>query len=135
MYQFLLPPSPRVHKVRIMFNLPRTTHRYFIEPITGQQHNQFTLMKRFLKFCDQLRSSSKSVLNTMISNCENDTMSKTGHNMRSIMLLTNQTLLSKIKDSDLNSVIYKQIPEGEEWRVHTLRSKRTHGNKAQSRPT
>ena len=56
-----------------------------------------------------------------MSNCENDTMSITGHNLRIIMLLTNQTLLSKIKDSDLNSVIYKQIPEGEEWRVHTLK--------------
>ena len=104
-----------------MFGLPRTTHKYFIEPITGQQHVQFILMKRFLKFCDQLRNSNKCVLNTVINYCENDTMSRTGHNLRSILLQTNKTSFSIIKQSDIDTLIYNEVPEREKWRVHTLK--------------
>ena len=104
-----------------MFSLPRTAHRYFIEPITEQQHIQTILKKRFLKFCDQLRESSKSVLNTVLHNCENDTMTRTGHNLRSILLLTDKTSFSEINKADLDNVIYKDIPDGEEWRVHSLK--------------
>ena len=107
--------------VRIMFSLPRTTHRYFIEPITDQQHIQIILMKRFLKFCVQLRDSSKSVLNKVLNYCESDTMTRTGHNLRSILLLANKTSFSEIIQSDLDTIIYKEIPDGEEWRVHTLK--------------
>ena len=106
--------------VRIMFDLPRTTHRYLLEPLTEKPHMKFTLMKRFLKFCDQLRSSKKSVLKSMVNMCETDTMTKTGNNLRTIMLLTNKNAVLEVKDSDLSSKIYKQIPEGEEWRVPLL---------------
>ena len=82
--------------VRIMFDLPRTSHKYLIEPITEKPHIQFTIMKRFLKFCDQLRSSTKTVLKSMVNICENDTQTKTGNNLRTIMLLTNKNSVSQI---------------------------------------
>ena len=48
-------------------------------------------------------------------------MTRTGHNLRSILLLTNKTSFSKIEKSDLDNITYKEIPDGEEWRVHTLK--------------
>ena len=78
------------------------THKYLIEPITEKPHIQFTIMKRFLKFCDQLRSSTKTVLKSMVNICENDTQTKTGNNLRTIMLLTNKNSVTQIKDSDIS---------------------------------
>ena len=78
-------------------------------------------MKRFLKFCDQLRGSNKNVLKTLIKNCENDTMTRTGNNLRTIMLLTNVNSISQIKQSVLTSQSYRDIPDGEEWRVPVLK--------------
>ena len=107
--------------IRIMFDLPRTAHRYLIEPITEKPHIQFTIMKRFLKFCEQLRVSNKSVLKSMIMHCQDNTMTRTGNNLRTIMLLTNDYSVLQIKPINLYSLTYKDIPEGEEWRVNILK--------------
>ena len=40
--------------VRKMFQLDRTTHRYFIEPISGMAHIKQALLKRFLSFTGKL---------------------------------------------------------------------------------
>ena len=104
-----------------MFDLPRTTHRYLIEPISEKPHIQFTIMKRFLKFCEQLRTSKKSVLRSMISQCEKDTTTRTGHNLRTIMLLTNSCSLIQMNQTDITSQTYKNIPDGEGWRVHLVK--------------
>ena len=78
-------------------------------------------MKRFLKFCDQLKESNKTVLKSMMKNCENNTTTRTGNNLRTIMLLTNVNHISQIKQSDLTSQTYRDIPDGEEWRVPLLK--------------
>ena len=35
---------------RIMLDIPRNTHRFFIEPLTETQHIKFSLLKRFVTF-------------------------------------------------------------------------------------
>ena len=57
----------------------------------------------------------------MINECEKNTMTKTGNNLRSSMLLTNNNLISQIKNSDFTPIIYKEIPNGEEWRVNLIK--------------
>ena len=104
-----------------MFNLPRTTHRYLLEPLTEKPHVQFSIMKRFVNFCDQLRHSKKLVLNMMIKHCENNSQSKTGHNLRTILLKTEKTNISQIDSASINSQKYFRIPDGEEWRVDFLK--------------
>ena len=39
--------------VRLMYNLPMQTHRNLIEPISGNRHVKFHLVKRFLSFIHQ----------------------------------------------------------------------------------
>ena len=57
----------------------------------------------------------------MIKQCENDTMTRTGHNLRSIMILTNNYSVLQIKQSELASQTYRVIPEEEEWRVNIVK--------------
>ena len=57
----------------------------------------------------------------MINHCENDIMSRTGHNLRTILLMTNKTSFSKLNNSDLDRLNYREIPEGDEWKIQTLK--------------
>ena len=47
--------------VRIMFDIPLNTHRYFLEPLAGMQHLKFTLISRFLGFISQIERSHKTL--------------------------------------------------------------------------
>jgi hypothetical protein len=48
--------------VRIMFGLPRETHRYFIERVTDTRHIKFDLIERFLNFLSKIRKLKKDTL-------------------------------------------------------------------------
>ena len=59
--------SPEVTKIfsswnvtiRRVFNLPRTTHRYFIVPLSNSSHPKTMLCSRMIKFWQSLRDSKK----------------------------------------------------------------------------
>ena len=48
--------------VRIMLSLPRKTHRYLIEPLSGKSHIVKSLWKRFLNFVNSIMNGEKKVL-------------------------------------------------------------------------
>ena len=76
--------------LKIMWDIPRETHRYFLEPNSKQVHIRFILMKRFLRFLEQIENSSKRAIKLLLSICRNDCNSITGKNLRNIMLLCNK---------------------------------------------
>ena len=101
--------------IRLMWDIPLQTHKYLLEPVSGQTHLKFTFMKRFLQFKSQVMKSSKSVLKTIFSICENDCGSTTGHNFRRIMLLCDKQSISDIEMKDIDKLTYRMIPENENW--------------------
>ena len=80
---------------RVMFNLPRTTHRYLIEPVSDRPHINISIWKRFLKFTRLLSESQKIVLNNIYSIVKDDCRSTTGNNLRQIMLKTGHDVYTK----------------------------------------
>ena len=42
--------------MRLMLDIPRETHRYLIEPLSGTSHVKSILVKRFLTFLEQIRN-------------------------------------------------------------------------------
>ena len=78
-------------------------------------------MKRFLNVCEQLRNSTKSVLKMMINQTELYTLSRTGHNLRTIMLICEKNDLSQVSPSDLTSLNYSEVTDGEFWRISFLK--------------
>ena len=100
---------------RIMLSLPRTAHRYFIEPISGKPHIIKSIKKRFVNFIRKIRSSKKSVLRNVLSVIENDCQSTTGRNVRKLKLLTNNGA------DDINSIPYNQLPEDSHWRLELVK--------------
>ena len=94
---------------RLMLSLPRTTHRYFIEPLTGKSHINKSIWKRFMKFIKSISESRKMVLRNVLHLVKDDCRLTTGRNLRKIMLMS---------DQDVGSTQpYRTIPDNESWRI------------------
>ena len=102
---------------RIILRLPRNSHRYFIEPLSGTRHVWFALLKRFLNVVTMIASSTKRVLRSMLSVVKNDCRSTTGNNLRKIMLMLNKNNLDPIAKYDLSNLSYAKVPPDDKWKV------------------
>ena len=97
-----------------MLNLPRTTHRFFLEPLSNTKHLKKSLKKRFIKFVEKLRKSKKEVLRCVLREIEHDCRSTTGRNIRKLLLESKKHQLSEI---NVNNHAYVQVPEGSDWKI------------------
>ena len=102
---------------RVMFGLPRETHQYFVEALSGRPHLKTILIKRYLKFIEQIKNSKKTALKNVLTLVENDTRSITGSNLREIMLLTKKNTISELSPEDAELIQYKEVPDNETCRV------------------
>ena len=106
---------------RIMFDLPLSTHRYFVEPVSGKVHLMNMLMKRFLAFLNQIENSKKSIPKKILRYVKNDARSNTGANLRRIMLLVNKVKVCDVTKKDIDEVKYAEVPPEDEWKVGMVR--------------
>ena len=77
--------------VKLMLDLPLSTHRNLIEPLSGQMHLRKILVKRFLSFIAQIEKSVKIVPKQLLNCIRSDVRSTTGKNLRKILLLTEKS--------------------------------------------
>ena len=52
--------------IRILFDLPRETHRYFIEPISNVPHIKTVLCPRFVQFVTNLSNCHKICIRLLV---------------------------------------------------------------------
>ena len=88
---------------RATYDLPRQTHRYFVEAISGQKHLKSVLIKRFLNFIEQIKECPKDIVNHLLRNIEYDVGSVTGSNLRNIMHLLNKESIKDLKPNDAST--------------------------------
>ena len=48
--------------IKIMFNIPWSTHRFLIEPLSGTNHISRVLVNRYLSFIEKIKKSTKVAL-------------------------------------------------------------------------
>lgn len=102
---------------RVMLGLPRTTHRYLIEPLTGTQHIIKSIWKRFLKFLHNIADGKKYALKRVLNAMLTDVRSTTGRNLRHILLKTGSV---HEKEVNVYKEPYNQIPTKEMWRISMI---------------
>ena len=102
---------------RVMFNLHRETHRYLVEAVSEEPHIKTILIKRFLSFIKQIKSSEKVALKVLYNTIKDDTQSITGNNLRRILLLTDKVSIDDPEPIDGDEIIYSKVPDKESWRV------------------
>ena len=107
--------------VKVMADLPYATHRYLIEPVSGQQHMSTTVIRNFLNFISRVRQSPKPVLRQLYGIAKVDVRPTTGCNLRNILLLTNLTSVDDLLPSIVEQISYKEISPMDKWRVPLIK--------------
>ena len=100
-----------------MADLPYATHRYLLEPLSGQQHMSLTLIRNFLSFINKIKKSSKPVLRQLYEIVKNDVRTTTGSNLRNILLKTSLTSVDNLHPGIVQQIKYEEIREIDKWRV------------------
>ena len=106
---------------RKIYNLPRNTHRYLVEPISEIPHAKTTLIKNFLGLIDQIQKTHKTVARNLLETIKLDVRSTTGSNLREIMHLLNKDSINDLSKSDVNTLVFSPVPKNEEWRIGFLK--------------
>ena len=99
---------------RLMLSLPRKTHRYFIEPLSGTTHVVTLIKRRFRRFIENIRKSKKEVLRCILKTVENDCRSNTGRNIRRLDHEDMNEQMTPISDK------YKVSPN-DKWKINFAR--------------
>ena len=107
--------------VRIMYDLPVNTHRYFIEPLVEGRHFKNTVIKRFLRFVENIQKSTKVIPKMLLHTIKLDVKSITGSNLREIMLLVNKSSIGQLNIHDADVVQYHKIKEEDTWKISVLK--------------
>ena len=76
---------------------------------------------RFVKFVNKIGSCNKpsiiNILNTIMCNCQ----SRTGSNIRNILLKFRKTCIDDILLSDIRNLQYFEIPNGSKWKINSIK--------------
>ena len=109
------------NSVRIMASLPRETHKFYVEPITGTPHLKKVLCKRFLSFIESVKTSKKIALRNIFKLVKNDCRSVTGRNLLNIMILVNKTSIESLVPGDALDIKYHEIEEQQAWKIGVVK--------------
>ena len=107
--------------IKIMLDVPYSTHRGLIEPLSGRKHIKRIFIKRFIDFIFKIRISKKPVLKTILSAIETGTRSITGSNLRHILILAEKFNIEDITGEDSNSFEYFPRPMEDEWKIELIK--------------
>ena len=107
--------------VRIMFDVPLQTHKYFIEPLSETKHLKKVLLKRFMSFLNQIEKSAKIVPKQLLAFIKRDTNSTTGSNLRNLLMLTNKNDIDELTTMDIENIKYNEIEEDDKWKIAMIR--------------
>ena len=93
-----------------MWELPRETHRIFIEPLGGL-HAKTMLYTRFIKFIQSIMKGKKAAPIYLLELIKNNTQTITGRNIRLILNELNERSIHDIEIEDVkNKIKLKVIP-------------------------
>ena len=106
---------------RHMWDLPRESHRYFMEELGGT-HAQTMLYSRFVSFMQAIRKHPKFPVQFLLNLIKDNVMSVTGKNIRMILAQTGQEDIFKVKTSDLKKEFKLCAMEDEnKWKVEVIK--------------
>ena len=108
--------------IRLVWNIPNTTHRYFLEEISETPHLKATLYQRYLVFVKSIINSKKRFLSALAQRVCHDQGSITRHNLNAIEKDSGcNDLLSYNPRFISSKVRYAPVPEEDLWKVGLLK--------------
>ena len=109
--------------LKCIFNLPRSTQCWLTEELSGGNHAQIVIYKRFVKFVHTIVKSDRRSLKFLLESVCNDVRSLTGGNLRKIHVVTGiKAIPGATPTGQFRNCRIYVTPEGEEWRLPLLQS-------------
>ena len=107
--------------IRMVYKVPRETHRYFIEELTEVTHPKVMLAKRFVKFHETVQKSHKLSVKFLSEICKNDKSTVYGNQLWEIASEC-ETNSNDLCSFMVNSkMCYTRCPDEEAWRIPLLK--------------
>ena len=107
--------------VRNIFQVPYTTHRYLVQPLSDSSHPKTILSSRFTKFMQSLVSSTKSSISYLARLVRYDNRTLAGRTVSRLSRECNIDKESLTVSSVSKSVRYFPVPEEELWRIDIMK--------------
>ena len=107
--------------IRMAFDIPRETHRYFIEGISECWHPQRMLVKRFMKFHETLQRTQKTSIRYLSKLSERNLMTVYGQNLWNISHRSSEPLENLTAKNVGEKFKYVDIPEQELWKIDVIK--------------
>ena len=106
---------------RHMWDLPRNSHRYFVEEVGGT-HAKNMLFTRFVTFIQSLRKHSKLPVQLLLQMTKDNVESVTGKNIRHILDEIGKDDIFKVRVSDIKRKFkYVVLQEQDKWKVNMVK--------------
>ena len=96
---------------RMIFNVPRTCHRYLIETLRGR-HLRTMVMMRFVRFIESIKESKKA---NILRETMYDMRSITGSNLEYIRVLLNLKSVEEISVAKVKQLVFEKVPDDKVW--------------------
>ena len=106
--------------IRILFNVPRDTHKYLIESISHCLHVKTMLASRCVSFYETIEASSKLCIRFLSNLCKNDLNTVLGRNLFSIANDCSVNLSDFGKILVKKQMKYFDAPLEHAWKVPVL---------------
>ena len=125
LWNLFSPSTERLYKsfnvaIRIAWDVPRTTHCHFIEPLCSSFHPKTMLCSRYVKFHKTLTNCKKSAVRVLAKLCEANAQTVLGANFLNIAQESECNIDELTPNLVKNAVFYRKIPEDEQWKVPFL---------------
>jgi len=107
--------------VKVVFNLPRATHRYFIEPISEKYHLKTMLCSRFVSFFHSLKKSNKIAIRLLSNAFQNNLMTTLGKNIYNIAQDCNCYPSDLTKLYVKSNLTFAEVSDDNFWKIPFLK--------------
>ena len=105
--------------IRKTFDLPFATHRYILNELSNKTHIRILLLKRFVKFYNQLKCCQKTEVRHLFLKQRSDYLSIFGRNC---INLCRELNVSSIEEVNIDSIKMPQVTlQADSWRVVFLK--------------
>ena len=108
--------------VKIIWDLPNSTHTRFVEPLSPVPHLEGVLMSRFIGFVENLTKSKKGFLRMIFNICSADLRSLFGQNLKFLQQKYSKCSIKELIQAKklVKTSCVNPLPRGEAWKVNLV---------------
>ncbi len=109
--------------IRIMFGIPRNTHCWIVEEISGGNHARQMIFSRYINFIGSLANNKRPSTRALFRTVSSSVRSVTGSNIRRILLETNVPIIAgTTRGYAIKAHRVYTVPSASKWKIPLLTS-------------